>query len=76
MCFFSVCALAPASHGLTWAEAAKEGSQGVHFARDQLIVDFSLVLRRAEEAFGENPGLVFPWKTKGNRHWVLSIESL
>lgn len=76
MRFFSVCALAPASHQFTWAEAAKEGSQGVHFARDQLIVDFSLVLRRAEEAFRENPGLVFPWKTKGNCRWILSIESL
>lgn len=45
---------------LTWTEAAKKGPQRVHFASDQLIVDFSLVLCRTEEALGENPGLVFP----------------
>lgn len=60
----SICALAPASHKLTWTEAAKKGPQRVHFASDQLIVDFSLVFRRAKEALGENPGLVFPWKAK------------
>ena len=47
----------------TWTESAEKGSQGVHFACNQLIIDFLLVLQGAEEALRENPGLVFPWKT-------------
>lgn len=51
----------------TWTEGAKEGSQGVYFARNQLVTDFLLVLCGAEQALGENAGLVFPWKTSSRR---------
>lgn len=72
---FGVCIFAPASHKLTWTETAKKGSQRVHFAGDQLIVDFSLVLRRTEETLGQNPGLVFPYKAKSHCPWTLNTES-
>ena len=50
-------------HKPTWTEGAKESSQRVHLPRNQLIIDFFLVLGWGEEALRKNPGLVFSWKT-------------
>lgn len=54
----------------TWTECAEKRTQGVHFARDQLVTDFLLVLRGAQKALGKNPGLVLSWKTRKPCYWA------
>lgn len=58
----------------TWTQGAKKGSQRVHFPRNQLRIDFFLVLGRGEKALRKNPGLVFSWKTNNNLDWALCLE--
>lgn len=62
--------LTPVPDRPTWTEGAEEGPQGVHLPGDQCVADLLLVLGRREQALGQHPGLVLPWKTELVAPWL------